>query len=184
MHFLIDLAIMILFFVTYKFKGIYTATAVIMACSLGQLIWHRFQKGRFEAKPLYTFLVITILGGATLFFQNVLFIQWKPTLIYWAFGLVLFTLPKFKKDPLVKSLLKQVIALSEAHWHQLNQLWMVFFTLMGALNLAVVYTCDTNTWVNFKLFGTLGITLIFFIAQGIWLSKISRISNDSSELSS
>lgn len=171
MHFLLDFIPIIAFFVAYKLQGIYTATALAMGLSFLHLAWSRYKTGRFESTPLYTFLTIAVLGSATLFFQNSVFIKWKPTLVYWIMGLVFLITPWLKKDTLVQKMFKNAVTLPAARWQTLNLVWVVFFVLMGNLNLYVAYSYDTDTWVNFKLFGTLLITLLFIVAQSIFMAK-------------
>lgn len=171
MHFLLDFLPIAVFFVAYKWYGIYTATSVAIFLSLVQVLWKRFRLKRFEPVSLGTFLAIAVLGGATLFFQNSLFLKWKPTVVYWAMGLAFLITPWMHHETLVQKMFRQAIALLPAQWSLLNRIWVVFFLLMGMLNLYVAYNYNTDTWVNFKLFGTLGITLLFLVGQGLFMAK-------------
>jgi intracellular septation protein len=171
MKLLIDIIPIALFFIAFKFYDIYVATIVAMAASIVQTFWHRFSTGKFETMHLITLIIILLLGGMTLFFQDERFIKWKPTIVNWAFALALIIGTFFLKKPAIQALLGSKITLPLTVWINLNWGWFIFFILSGALNLYVAYNYSTDAWVNFKLFGMMGITLIFVILQGIYISK-------------
>lgn len=171
MKFLFDFFPIVLFFVAYKFGDIYLATLTAMAASVVQVGISRYKTGHFEKLPLITLATIVILGGATLFFKNELFIKWKPTALYGLLAIGFLLSQVIGKKPLIQRMIEQNIQLPQKVWTQLNLSWVVFFLIMGALNLYVVYNYDTDTWVNFKLFGSLGLTLVFIIGQGIYMSR-------------
>ena len=171
MKFLFDLFPIALFFIAYKMGDIYLATITAIVASIVQVVWSRYKTGQFEKLPLITLGTIVILGGATLFFRNELFIKWKPTALYWILALALVISQFIGNKPLMQRLLEQNVALPIKIWHQLNLSWALFFAAMGIANLYVVYHFDTDTWVNFKLFGTLGLTLVFIVLQGFYMTK-------------
>lgn len=171
MKFLFDFFPIALFFIAFKMGDIYLATMTAIVASVVQVLWSRYKTGRFEKLPLITLGTIVILGGATLFFRNELFIKWKPTALYWLLALTLLISQFIGKKPLMQRLLEQNIALPAKIWQQLNLSWTLFFATMGVANLYVVYHFDTNTWVNFKLFGTMGLTLVFILIQGLYMTK-------------
>ena len=171
MKFLFDLFPIALFFIAYKMGDIYLATITAIVASIVQVVWSRYKTGQFEKLPLITLGTIVILGGATLFFRNELFIKWKPTALYWVLALALVISQFIGNKPLMQRLLEQNVALPTKIWHQLNLSWALFFAAMGIANLYVVYHFDTDTWVNFKLFGTLGLTLVFIVLQGFYMTK-------------
>ncbi len=171
MKFLFDLFPIALFFIAYKMGDIYLATITAIVASIVQVVWSRYKTGQFEKLPLITLGTIVILGGATLFFRNELFIKWKPTALYWILALALVISQFIGNKPLMQRLLEQNVALPIKIWHQLNLSWALFFAAMGIANLYVVYHFDTDTWVNFKLFGTLGLTLVFIVLQGFYMAK-------------
>jgi len=171
MKFLIEFFPIVLFFVAYKFGNIYLATLVAIGASLIQVLYTRFKTGRFEKIPLITLAIITVLGSATLFFRNELFIKWKPTVIYWVLALAFLLSQWIGGKPLIQRAAEQTIQLNAHIWNRLNWSWVCFFTIMGALNLYVMHYFDTDTWVNFKLFGTLTLTALFVIAQSICLMR-------------
>ena len=112
--------------------------------------------------------IIVVFGGMTLLLQDETFIKWKPSILYWSFAVGLLVAMAMGRSPL-KALMGEQISLPEPVWKTLNLVWTTFFTLMGVLNLLVAWRFSTDTWVNFKLFGTTGLTLAFIIAQGFYL---------------
>lgn len=167
-----DLLPIALFFIAYKFYGIFTATAVAIGASILQVGWQWYRYKKIDGMLLTSLGLIIILGGATLLLHDEKFIMIKPTVIYWLFSAAFILSPRFgKKKSLVKMMMAERIQLPEAGWKRLHYSWISFFTLMGALNLYVVRFYDMDTWVNFKLFGTLGITIGFIIFQTLLISK-------------
>lgn len=171
MKFLFDYFPIICFFIAYKFSNIYTATEVTIAASLIQLSVYWLIHRRFETLHTITFVFVVLLGGSTLLFHKDIFIKWKPSVIYWIFALALLFSQFFSPKTVLERMLSDKISLTTLIWKRLNMSWAIFFVLLGGLNLYVVYHFDTNAWVNFKLFGTLGITLVFIIAQAFYMTK-------------
>ncbi len=171
MKFLFDYFPIICFFIAYKFSDIYTATAVTIGSSLLQLTIYWIIHRRFETLHGLTFLFILLLGGSTLLFHKDIFIKWKPSVIYWIFAITLLFSQFFSNKTLLERMLGDKISLAAQIWRRLNISWAVFFTFLGFLNLYVIYHFDTNAWVNFKLFGTLGITLVFIIVQALYMAR-------------
>lgn len=160
-----------IFFLSYKWFGIYNATAIAMAASLIQVIFYRFKHQRYEKMHLLSFGLIFVLGGATLFFHNPWFIKWKPTGIYWLTSLVFLASSLISKKPLIQKMMEGNISLPQKIWQRLNFAWAMFFVLMGSVNLYVAYYYSTDFWVNFKLFGGAGFTLVFVFIQAIYLTR-------------
>jgi intracellular septation protein len=171
MKLLFDFFPIVLFFIVFKFWGIYTATAVAMVASLVQVALYRLKFQHFEKMHLISFGIIVILGSATLFFHNPWFIKWKPTGIYWLSALVFFSSHFIGSKPIIQKMMDSNVSLESRIWHRLNLAWVLFFVSMGFLNLYVAYTFDTETWVNFKLFGGIGLTLLFVLVQAFYLTK-------------
>jgi intracellular septation protein len=171
MKILADFFPILLFFGAYKFYGIYTATAVAMAASAIQVAFYWLKYRRVETMNLITFVLIGVLGGATLFFHNEWFIKWKPTAINWAFGLAFLVSQFIGEKSLTQRMLGGNITLPKPVWLRLNLSWGLFFILTGIANIYVAYHFDTDTWVNFKLFGLMGITFAFVIAQAIYMTQ-------------
>ncbi len=181
MKLLFDFFPIILFFAAFKLGDIYIATITAIIASFIQVFWSRYQQGKFEKVPLITLGTLVVMGGATLFFRNELFIKWKPTALYWILSLAFLGSQFIGDKTLFQRMIGHQIELPKKIWRQLNLSWAIFFSLMGAANLYVVYHYDTNTWVTFKLFGTLGLTLVFIVIQGIYMSKHHKIITDPSE---
>ncbi len=171
MKLLFDFFPIVLFFICYKFFGIYTATAVAIAASVAQVIFYRLKHQHYEKMHLISMALITILGGATLFFHNPWFIKWKPTGIYWLSSVVFIGSTFIGKKPLIQKMMDGNISLPTQIWNRLNIAWALFFIVMGALNLYVAYHYDTDFWVNFKLFGGAGFTLLFVFFQALYLTR-------------
>jgi intracellular septation protein len=112
-----------------------------------------------------------VFGGATLLLHDETFIKWKPTVLYWLFAAVLAGGELFAGRNLLRALLGAQLELPDTAWRRLNLSWIGFFALMGAANLAVAYNFSTDAWVNFKLFGGIGLMLLFVLAQGLVLAK-------------
>jgi len=112
-----------------------------------------------------------VFGGATLLLRDETFIKWKPTVLYWLFALVLSGSVLLFRKNLLRAMLKSQVVLPESVWTRLNWSWAAFFAAMGAANIYVAYSFPTDFWVNFKLFGGVGLMLLFVIAQAFFLSK-------------
>ena len=171
MKLLLDFFPIVLFFVAYKFAGIYTATAVAIVATVAQIAWLRWRTGRVEAMQWVSLGVIVLFGGATLLAHDDTFIKWKPTILYWLMGGALLLGQLIWKRNLLKTLLGDKVKLPEVAWTGMRRSWTGFFAAMGALNLWVAYSFDTDTWVNFKLFGGMGLMVLFVIGQSVWLGR-------------
>lgn len=174
---LLDFLPIALFFAAFKFFNLMIATQVAIVASLLQLIWLRISTGKLQKVNLISFLSILVLGGATLLLKDDIFIKWKPTAVYWLLSIALLFSQVFGKKPLIQRLAEGSISLPDKIWRHLNIIWCIFFSLMGITNLYVVYNFDTAAWVNFKLFGTLGLTLVFIIGQSVYMAKHSQVQN-------
>lgn len=173
MRFLFDYFPIICFFIAFKIWGIYVATIVTMAASVLQMGVYWLKHKKFEKLHVITLISVVVLGGLTLIFHKAIYIKWKPSIIYWAFALVLwFTC--FQQKTLMQRMLGEKIQLPANIWRNLTIAWGIFFLLMGFINLYVVYHFSTNAWVNFKLFGTLGLTIVFVVAQAFYMSRYMK----------
>lgn len=171
MKLLFDLFPVILFFITYKFLGIYAATAVAMAATVAQIVYCKIKHGTVDNMLIISGVLIVVFGGATLFLKDPKFIQWKPTILYWLFSTgLLVSQYFFNKNPM-KALMEKQVSLPETIWTKLNVAWAALFLVLGFLNLYVAFNYPEDTWVNFKLFGITGIMFVFIIAQTVLLSK-------------
>ena len=170
MKFLFDLFPVILFFAAFQFWGIFVATAVAIAASCAQIGWLAL-RGRKIDKMLWASLaIIVVFGGLTLALRDKTFIQWKPTVLYWLFAAVLAGGALAGRN-LIRAMLGEQMQLPERVWARLNWSWVAFFVLMGAANLYVAYNYSESAWVNFKLFGGMGLMFAFVLAQAALLAK-------------
>jgi intracellular septation protein len=171
MKFLFDLFPVILFFIAFKFFGIYTATAVAIIATIAQIIYSKLRHGKVEKMLMISGVIITVFGGATLLLKDPTFIQWKPTVLYWLFAVGLIGAQLiFKQNP-IRSFMEKQISLPEAVWSKLNLAWALLFVALGVLNLYVAFNYSQDIWVDFKLFGITGIMFIFIVGQTLILSK-------------
>jgi len=178
MKFLFDLFPIILFFGAYKLYDIYVATAVAIGAAFVQtgLFW--FKHRRFEKMHLITLGILVVFGGLTLALRDPVFIKWKPTVVNWLFGTAFLGSRLFGKVTLVERMMSHAITAPSFVWSRLNWAWIVFFFCIGLLNLYVAYTYSEDTWVNFKLFGMMGLTLVFVFAQAFYLSRYMETAGD------
>lgn len=186
MKILFDFLPVLLFFITFKLyddptQGVLAATAVAILASLGQLGFSWLKHRRVERIHVATFALILLLGGATLLFREEMFIKWKPTAVNWLFALVFWGSRFIGGKTLVQRMMESKMQLPDGTWRRLNISWVLFFILMGLLNLVVVYNFDTATWVNFKLFGLMGLTFLFVIAQSLFLLRHVKLDDHTEE---
>ena len=187
MKFLFDFFPVILFFIAFKAADIYVATGVAIAATFVQVAWLRLRGRRVEPMLWASLGIIVLFGGATLVLQDETFIKWKPTVLYWLFGAVLAGALAFRRN-LIRVMLSEQVQLPAPVWARLNWSWIGFFAFMGALNLYVAFSfsesfcsnvldvveknnCQNNVWVNFKLFGGMGLMLLFVLAQALVLAR-------------
>ena len=171
MKLLFDFFPIIVFFVVYKLFGIYNATTIAMIAAVLQVVYYRFKHQRYEKVHLISLGLIVVLGSATLIFRNPWFIKWKPTTLYWLSSLVFLGSTFIGEKPLIRKMMEKNIELPVPIWIKLNYAWALFFMIMGCINLYVAYTFDTDIWVNFKLFGGAGLTVLFVFIQALYLNK-------------
>lgn len=171
MKFLFDLLPVILFFIAFKLFDIYIATGVVIAATALQIgwVWHRH--GKVDTMLWVSLGLVVAFGGATLLLHDETFIKWKPTILYWLFAVSLLGSTLLFKRNLIRSMLESQMQLPEAIWSRLNLAWAIFFTLLGGANLYVAFNYSTATWVNFKLFGGMGLMFLFIIIQSLALAK-------------
>ncbi len=171
MQFVVDLLPVIAFFVAYKFAGIYVATAVLIVGVLTQtaVSWIRFRK--VSPMLLASAVLVLVFGGLTLYLHNATFIKWKPTIVNWLFAAAFLASQFGRGKSAIQRMLGENVALPAADWTRLNLAWVAFFSISGALNIYVAYHYPEATWVNFKLFGLMGLTLLFALVQGVWIAR-------------
>ncbi len=189
MQALIDFLPVVAFVATYWTTGeMETAIIVIMAAILLQVVLTWLVKKEVPRMLQISAVLVVGLGGVSIFLDNPIFFKWKPTGLYWLFALILAGSRFIGDSPLVKRMLNsmsaEAIKMPDAAWHRLNVAWAIFFFLAGAANIYVAYWHDEATWVNFKLFGLLALTLVFMIGQAFWITTQIEEPAESPESSS
>ena len=174
MKFLFDLFPVILFFIAYKFSNIYTATLVVIGATIFQVIYSKLAHKRVDKLLIFNAVLISILGGTTLWLHDANFIKWKPSILYWLLSGALLFFQFFKKKNLVKNLMGKQIHLTEKGWDQISITSAVFFGVLGALNLYIAFNFSESTWVNFKLFGITGLIMCYAVLIGILASRANH----------
>jgi intracellular septation protein len=151
--------------------GVFLATAVAILATCIQIAWSWLRHRKVDGMLWLSFGLITVFGGATLMLHNENIIKWKPTVLYWLFALALGLGPVLFERNFIRMMMEKQITLPDPIWVRLNLGWAAFFTFLGATNLVVAFSYSTETWVDFKMFGTLGLMLVFILLQGLYLSK-------------
>ena len=147
------------------------ATVVVIVATLAQIVWLKARGRKVDTMLWVSLGLVTVLGSATIYFHSESFIKWKPTVLYWVMGgALLFGQLVLKKNG-IKSLMGAQMSLPDAVWRVVNFSWVGFFALMGCLNLWVAFNFSTGAWVNFKLFGGLGLMAVFVLLQAVYLNK-------------
>jgi intracellular septation protein len=147
------------------------ATASAIVASVGQVGWLLARGRRVDTMLWVSLAVIVAFGGATIWLHDESFIKWKPTILYAAFALILVAGRLVWKRNFIRSLLRAQIELPPPQWERLLWSWVGFLVFVGVLNIWVAYHFSTDTWVSFKLFGLMGITLVFTLGVGVWLAR-------------
>lgn len=150
--------------------GIYLATLVAIVASFAQIGWVKLRGHKVETMLWVTLGIIVVFGGATLWLHDESFIKWKPTVLYWIFAAIIFGAAAFGRN-VIRSLMGKQMELPDIAWSRLNASWGAFFAFMGLANLFVAFNFSTDAWVNFKLFGSLGLMLAFVVGQSMMLTK-------------
>lgn len=147
------------------------ATVVVIIASLAQVAWLKARGKKVDLMLWISLALVVVLGGLTVYLHSETFIKWKPTGLYWAMGLSFLVSQLLFGRNLLKLMLGQQLQLPEPVWLRLSLAWVGFFAGMGLLNLWVAFNFSTDTWVNFKLFGGIGLMLLFTLAQGLYISR-------------
>jgi len=171
MKILFDLFPVLLFFVTFKFAGVFAATGAAILATFVQVGWVKYRHGKVDTMLWVSLGIITMFGGATLLLHNETYIKWKPTVLYWFFATALLVSPILFKKNLMRVMLQEKLPLPDSAWGNLNLAWGLFFAALGAINLYVAFNYSTDTWVDFKLFGVTGLIFLFIVAQAAMLAK-------------
>lgn len=195
MKFLFDLFPVILFFASFKLAEhspdtalfyaeqlmgdgvtpmtapVFIATVIAILATICQVAFLLIRGRKVEPMLWISLVVIVVFGGLTIWLKNEMFIKWKPTILYWVFGGILLWGQLSGRNFIRMLLGKAEIAMPTQAWDTLQKMWILFFAVVGVINLAVAYTCSTDVWVNFKLFGLMALTLIFTVGIGLYMTK-------------
>ena len=169
MQILADYFPLLLFFIAFKWQGIYVATAVAIVASVIQIVWFKW-KGKLSTIHWISFAIIVVFGGATLILHDDVFIKWKPTVLYGMFAAILAVGKLAFKRDLIGALLRD-ITLPPEIWSRVTWSWAAFLSAMAILNWYVAFNYPLETWVNFKVWGGIGLFLAFALAQGLMLAR-------------
>ena len=171
MKLLVDFFPIVLFFAAYKLADIYVATLAAIVGAVIQVAYTWIRTRKVETMHLVSLVLILVFGGATWFLRDPTFIKWKPTVLNWLFGLVFLGSQFIGDKPVIQRMLSAQIELPAFVWRRLNLAWVTFFLTIGTVNLYVAYSYEESVWVNFKLFGMLGLTVVFVLLQSVYLSR-------------
>lgn len=160
--------------ITASQAPILLATAIAILASFGQIGYLLFKRKKVDGMLWVSLAIIVLFGGATIYFHDEMFIKWKPTILYWCFAAALLLSVVFARKNLVRTMMEKQVSLPDQIWQKLNVAWIGFFVFMGLLNLYIAYNFATDTWVNFKMFGGMGLMFAFIIGQSLYLSKYMK----------
>lgn len=170
MQLLFDFLPLIVFFAAYRLYDLYVATAVLMVTMALQLAYQWLRHRKVNKMLLISTLLVAVFGGITLAVRNPVFIQWKVTVVNWLFAAAFLGSQLFSAKTLTERVMGHAIELEAPLWRQLNTIWVVNFAALGALNLFVMYNFDEATWVLFKSWGMIGLSLLTAVGQAVWIS--------------
>lgn len=168
---LFDMFPLLLFFAAYKFYDVYVATAAAIVASIVLIVWLKVTGKPVEKMQWLSLGVIVVFGGLTLALNDPTFIKLKPSVLYFAFALILIGGRLFAGKNLIKSVMGAQINMPSPQWAILNWAWIAFFLAMALLNMFIAYNYSMDTWVQFKVFGAMALTFVFIIAQVLWMSR-------------
>jgi intracellular septation protein len=171
MKFLFDLFPVVLFFVAFKAFDIYVATAIAIVATVAQIGWLKWKRRKVDKTMWVTLIIIAVFGGATLALHDETFIKWKPTVLYWLFGAIIAGAELLFRKNIIRATLGEQLHLPDGVWTRVNWSWAAFFVFMGGANLYIAYNFPTDTWVNVKLFGGMGLMLLFVVLQAVFLAR-------------
>ena len=171
MKLLVDFFPIVLFFAAYKMADIYVATLAAMVGAVLQVGYTWLRTRRFETMHLVSLVLIVVFGGATWFLRDPTFIKWKPTVLNWLFAVVFLGSQWIGNAPIIQRMMGSQLVLPVAIWRRLNLAWTLYFVVIGGVNLYVAFNYEESVWVNFKLFGMLGLTFAFVLLQSFFLAK-------------
>ncbi|MGL4858707.1 MAG: septation protein A [Enterobacteriaceae bacterium] len=180
---LLDFLPLIVFFVFYKLYDIYVASGALIAATAVALVGSYLLYRKIEKMTLITFVMVAVFGTLTLVFHQDLFIKWKVTVVYFLFALGLLFTQFILKQTLIQTMLGKELVLPDVVWRRLNMAWALFFFLCGLGNIYVAFWLPQSTWVNFKVFGLTGLTLLFTLLCGVYVYRYLPRENEENKRS-
>lgn len=174
MQLLVDYIPLVVFILAYFYQDIFFATGMLMVAMPVVLVLQWLMTKKINKIYAASTVLVLVLGGATLAFRNPTFLYWKPTVLNWLIAIVFLGSQWIGDKTVVQRMLDNAAELSANQWIRLNQIWVVFFSIVGGINIYVAYNFSEAFWVKFKLFGMLGLTLIFVIIQSVWLTLATQ----------
>lgn len=171
MQLLFDFLPVIAFFVAYKLADIYVATGVMIVAVVAQTTIQWIRHRKVSSMALISGGLVLVFGSLTLIVHDKAFIQWKVTVVNWLFAAGFLASQYFGERTLIERMMGESVQLERDLWRKLNVAWALFFLLLGTVNLYVARNFSEAIWVDFKLFGVIGLTLVFALGQGLWLAS-------------
>ena len=171
MQLLFDFLPLIAFFAAYVIYDLYVATATIIVVIMLQIAYQWVRHRKVNKMLLISGVLVTVFGGITLILRDPVFIQWKVTVVNWLFAAAFLGSQLFGPKTFTERLMGHAVELEPGLWRHLNILWVVNFAVIGALNLYVMYNFDEQTWVYFKTWGMIGMSLLMAVGQALWISS-------------
>ncbi|NDY90763.1 septation protein A [Ideonella livida] len=148
------------------------STLVVIVATLAQVLILKLRGRKVDLMLWISLVMVVGLGGLTIWLHDETFIKWKPTGLYLAFSVVLAVSERFFRRNLIRTLLGDQLPLPAAAWRRINAAWVLFFAVIAVLNIAVAYSVDTATWVNFKVFGITGLMAVFMVGLGVYIHRV------------
>ena len=167
----LDLLPVVIFFAAYRLYGIYEATIALIVSMVALIIVHKLVKGTVSRMLLVSGAFAVVLGGITVWLQNPLFLQWKPTVVYWIFAVVLLGADLFTPRNIFARTMGENVEAPRSSWRALNIAWVVMFVAMGIINIYVAYNYDMSTWVDFKLYLAIASVIVGFAVTALFLYR-------------
>ena len=179
MKLLFDFFPIVAFYLTYNLSkaklgdvnAMIAATAVLMLATTIQMAYTWIKHKKIEKMHVLVLVLALVFGGATIYFRDPAYLIWKVTLVNWLFALAFIASHFIGEKTLIRHMMDHALILPEPVWQKLSLMWIVFFISLGTLNLIVAARVSFDHWVDFKLFGLMGLTLLFALGQGIYLSR-------------
>lgn len=187
MQFLYEILPVFLFFIAFKFYGIYVATVVGIAATIIQVLATRLWFKTWDKKQLITMAVFLVFGGMTLYFHNPIFVKWKPTIVFWVFAIVIVGSQLFTAKPIMQRMMEGLFeekggVVPSWAWKKLNIIWALFFASLGTLNLYIAYYFSNDAWVNFKFYGITGALFLISLFQAIYLLRFMNENKSENDI--